>query len=104
MRVLAPLLWAGVGVTAHVGQVVLPTGFGGGRALFPCTSWAGNVDGDFSVFHGAVTMGSFESTGTIIHWWQDLSVCVMLLLSSPLACFCHDFWSSNVSLQLAKGV
>lgn len=29
---------------------------------------------------------------------------VMLLLSLPLAHFCHDFWSSNASLQLARSV
>lgn len=28
----------------------------------------------------------------------------MLLLSLPLAHFCHDFWSSNASLQLARSV
>ena len=62
------------------------------------------MDGEFAVFHGAVFMGSFKSRGSTVHWWQDRNVHVMLLLSPPLAYFCHDFWSSNASPQPTKGV
>lgn len=101
MHVLALLSWAGVSVAAHVGWVVLPTGFGGARALFSVYQ-TGNMGEVFVVFHRDGFMSSSESMGTTILWWPDPSLFVMFLLSSPLACFFHDFWS-NPSLQLGRG-
>lgn len=62
------------------------------------------MDELFAVSLSPVFMGSSQSTGTVILWWQGPSLPVLFLLSPPLSHFCCDFWSSTPNLQLAGGV